>query len=66
MWSLFLCLLAFLNYSDAKLQLASKSSASKNKDWTIWIKKIETQKGIFTIFILNRDSAVVIAMNLNA
>lgn len=46
MWSLFLCLLT-LNYCDAKLQLASKSSASKNKDWTIWIKKIESQKGIY-------------------
>ena len=50
MWSLLLCVLTFINYSDAKLQLASKSSASKNKDWTIWIKKIETQKGIFAIF----------------
>ena len=66
MWSLFLCLLAFLNYSDAKLQLASKSSASKNKDWTIWIKKIETQKGIFAIFISNRDDTVVIAINFYA
>ena len=66
MWSLLLCVLTFINYSDAKLQLASKSSASKNKDWTIWIKKIETQKGIFAIFILNRDGTVVIAMNFNA
>ena len=53
MWSLFLCLLTFFNYGDAKLQLASKSSASKNKDWTIWIKKIETQKGIFITIISN-------------